>query len=946
MFNTRNLSLPFLEEAQAQKHVTVNDALRRIDQIVQLSVISRTLSSAPISPNEGDRYLVAPNGAGAWTDHDMDVAAYIDGAWLFFQPLPGWLAFVLSENAVAYWSGEAWELLQEVSTNETVAKFAINGTADTYNRLVTRSRGVLFAPDTTQASGGVRIVASKSDLSATTSHLFQTNFSSRAEFGLLASDDFTLKVSADGTTFRQSFTVDRNTGDVEFATMPLVAGSKGLALSIPSHSAIRSARVPADTLQLSTRGYTSENDGGGGVYSRVAALPSDGLGAVDAAGGIWALVGDTVTARQAGAVGNGIDDDTESLNAAFRSGRTVLIEKGTYLIRDAISTGANHQRIVGEGRGRSILKVATNFNLSASAALRVVHSFVSVSDIQINYDQSQASSRATLVRYPPAISLVNQTRCRLSRVRLIEAWDGIDASGNTGGAIFQDVESGSFNVGFRLGGALDTVEMVDCRVWPFNFSDKPVLFGIYQDGQTVGFKIGRVDDLKMSNCTPFQCRFLVEATSGIGPFGTINGLALDGSNSRIEMSAGDISINSLYCTSAVPNDYCILQTSGSLVLSDFSFRVENFANQPLVHVNGVAAICQIANGKCDLGASVAADGFLVTAGQLSISGVRFILSGTTVRTGACVKQTGGTVHAWGNSCTPVSAGSGAFISVATNGAHSVVGNHSAGWAYALPLSTSLGVFGPNHNGTTTRFDSSVTFGSIHSTGQGGEIKLDGTGFSGPLSFGNSEGNARISGLASGKAFQVVMPDGVSSIDASSVKWSSGLVVSRGNNDDNQSLAFGQLALAATAGGTGNVAIGRRALTAVDNGSENVAIGVNAAASLAIGNGNTFVGFNAGASIVGSGNSAVGRNSFAAAPANISNCTAIGDGATVNGANQIQLGNSLTTTYTYGAVINRSDARDKTDVRDSVLGSQLHPWAAVGGLSLGLPRGLSTSCGNC
>ena len=53
--------------------------------------------------------------------------------------------------------------------------------------------------------------------------------------------------------------------------------------------------------------------------------------------------------------------------------------------------------------------------------------------------------------------------------------------------------------------------------------------------------------------------------------------------------------------------------------------------------------------------------------------------------------------------------------------------------------------------------------------------------------------------------------------------------------------------------------------------------------------------------------------------NIVNCAALGYLATVTGSNQVQLGNSTTTTYVYGTVQNRSDARDKTDIRDTQLG---------------------------
>jgi hypothetical protein len=61
---------------------------------------------------------------------------------------------------------------------------------------------------------------------------------------------------------------------------------------------------------------------------------------------------------------------------------------------------------------------------------------------------------------------------------------------------------------------------------------------------------------------------------------------------------------------------------------------------------------------------------------------------------------------------------------------------------------------------------------------------------------------------------------------------------------------------------------------------------------------------------------------------IANATAIGASTSVTGSNQVQLGDSATTTYAYGAVQNRSDIRDKTDVRDTTLGlefvNQLRP----------------------
>ncbi|HET7849891.1 MAG TPA: DUF2793 domain-containing protein [Pseudolabrys sp.] len=108
MTNTTNLALPNIEGAQAQKHVTHNDALRTLDALVQLAVLDRDLSAPPGSPAEGARWIVKPAGSGAWAGHDNAIAAWQDGAWEFYAPQTGWRAFVADEGALVVWNGSAW----------------------------------------------------------------------------------------------------------------------------------------------------------------------------------------------------------------------------------------------------------------------------------------------------------------------------------------------------------------------------------------------------------------------------------------------------------------------------------------------------------------------------------------------------------------------------------------------------------------------------------------------------------------------------------------------------------------------------------------------------------------------------------------------------------------------------------------------------------------------
>lgn len=111
MSNTSNLALPYLAAGQAQKHVTLNDSLRRLDAIVQLSVVSATTSAQPGSPSDGAVYIVPSGKSGAdWSAYaNWSLGYYRDGAWEQVAPREGWLACVQDTDLLLHYTGSAWE---------------------------------------------------------------------------------------------------------------------------------------------------------------------------------------------------------------------------------------------------------------------------------------------------------------------------------------------------------------------------------------------------------------------------------------------------------------------------------------------------------------------------------------------------------------------------------------------------------------------------------------------------------------------------------------------------------------------------------------------------------------------------------------------------------------------------------------------------------------------
>jgi len=101
-----NLNLPYLQAAQAQKHVTHNEALERLDLIVQLTVQSFAETTPPLTPLEGQVWAIGPGAVNDWSGHDGALAAWANGGWLFVTPRAGWRAVSGTEHRI--WDGAGW----------------------------------------------------------------------------------------------------------------------------------------------------------------------------------------------------------------------------------------------------------------------------------------------------------------------------------------------------------------------------------------------------------------------------------------------------------------------------------------------------------------------------------------------------------------------------------------------------------------------------------------------------------------------------------------------------------------------------------------------------------------------------------------------------------------------------------------------------------------------
>ncbi len=201
---TTRLALPLLAANQSQKHVTHNEALLRLDDLVHLAVREATRATPPMSPAAGDRYLIPGAATGIWSGRTGQVALWQEGGWSYLAPSSGWRLWVEAERRMLVHDGTGWQDMKLRAADQ----LGVNASADPANRLSVSSPAVLFS----HAGAGHQVKVNKAAASETASVVFQNGFSGRAEIGLAGDDAWQVKVSADGASWTRAVTVDGATG--------------------------------------------------------------------------------------------------------------------------------------------------------------------------------------------------------------------------------------------------------------------------------------------------------------------------------------------------------------------------------------------------------------------------------------------------------------------------------------------------------------------------------------------------------------------------------------------------------------------------------------------------------------------------------------------------------------------------------------------------------------
>lgn len=105
---TPRLALPLLAAGQAQKEMSHNEALVRVDLCLHGRAVAAEAEIPPEDPAPGQCWILGSDPEGEWAGHAGEVAGWTEGGWRFLTPCEGMRLWLGADAGFALFSDGNW----------------------------------------------------------------------------------------------------------------------------------------------------------------------------------------------------------------------------------------------------------------------------------------------------------------------------------------------------------------------------------------------------------------------------------------------------------------------------------------------------------------------------------------------------------------------------------------------------------------------------------------------------------------------------------------------------------------------------------------------------------------------------------------------------------------------------------------------------------------------
>jgi Protein of unknown function (DUF2793) len=107
---TSRHALPELFVGQAQKEITHNEALARIDALLHPE-IQAVLAAAPATLSDADDgkcWIIGDSATGPWAGKSRQIARWSGGSWRYLTPVEGMSVWHVADSKRLFYIGGSW----------------------------------------------------------------------------------------------------------------------------------------------------------------------------------------------------------------------------------------------------------------------------------------------------------------------------------------------------------------------------------------------------------------------------------------------------------------------------------------------------------------------------------------------------------------------------------------------------------------------------------------------------------------------------------------------------------------------------------------------------------------------------------------------------------------------------------------------------------------------
>lgn len=382
----------------------------------------------------------------------------------------------------------------------------------------------------------------------------------------------------------------------------------------------------------------------------------------------------------------------EGLNALTSHIGRVTLSAGSFSMHAPVPMLSN-QAVTGASLYTTTLNVAADFPLSTNGVFigptPTTGNGPQITDLTVAFTQPDSAAIGAYTHWPAAFYMVSTGRFRIANVQVLQAWDGINMTGNSGGSIISNFQISAFNKSISIDGSFDSVYLTGVRCWPYTLTNNQQTVFFTNSGTTC-LNSGRMDDIHVTD-------FFADTTHGVNIFAGISGTTagsfenvwLD-TNSDFPIAGGaQIRISNMNVSYLRMGSNTVMPITGSStnvqITNSFFFPgATPSGTNPWISVSG-GALLQISNSWF-WSATVDINSLLMSgSGTLIATDNWFLRDASTAYTRPTINVTGGRATLTGNRTSDMGVGSGTFISLSTDDWHQVRDNTGPGWAMSFPL---------------------------------------------------------------------------------------------------------------------------------------------------------------------------------------------------------------------------------------------------------------------